>query len=105
MIHAGVNTMARVQNHMSQMGGQAMPAAGTLPPGTHNLTLILGWATGLAGLALLAGFTISMGKTGLTALRHGSFEGGMGAVVCLVCGVMLTASGAIFGALGLAAPA
>jgi len=96
-----VKTMAQV--HFGQVTG-SMPAAGTLPPGTGNLALILGWATGLVGLALLGGFTAAMGKTGLGALRHGQFEGGMGAVVCLVCGVLLTATGAIFGALGISAP-
>lgn len=76
-------------------------AAGSLPPGTGQLSMILGWATGLAGLACLAGFVLSLGKTGLSALAHGHFEGGMGAVVCLVCAVMLGAATAIFAALGI----
>ena len=77
-----------------------LAAAGKLPPGTGQLAIVLTWVTGLAGLALWGGFCAAMGKTGLAALRHGHFEGGMGAVVCLVCAVLLGASSAIFGALG-----
>lgn len=85
----------------------AMPAiyqaAGSLPPGMGQLTTLISWATGLAGVACLAGFVLAMGKTGLQALAHGQFQGGMGAVICLVCAVGLGASSAIFAALGISA--
>lgn len=74
-----------------------------LPPGTDKLSLLVSWAAGLVGLALFVAFLLVMGKTGLSALRHGQFEGGMGAVVILVCAVMLGAASAIFAALGIAA--
>lgn len=74
-----------------------------LPPGTEKLTMLVTWATGLVGLALFVAFLLMMGKTGLSALRHGHFEGGMGAVIVLVCAVFLGAASAIFGALGIAA--
>lgn len=80
-----------------------MPAVGSAPPGTGNLQLIIGWVAFLMGAALLGGFMAAMGKSGLSALRHGQFEGGAAAVGCLVCGVFLTAAGAIFGALGITA--
>ena len=76
-------------------------AAGQLPPGTGQLSIILAWVTGICGLLLMGGFVASMGKTGMASLRHGSFEGGMGAVVCLVCAVFLGAASAIFAALGI----
>lgn len=73
-----------------------------LPPGTEKLATLVTWTTGLVGLALFVAFLLMMGKTGLSALRHGHFEGGMGAVVVLVCAVFLGAASAIFGALGIA---
>lgn len=79
----------------------AVPAVGVRPPGTGNLTTIVGWVTFLAGVALIVAFCASMGKSGLSALRHGQFEGGSGAVIALVAGVFLSASGAIFGVLGI----
>ncbi len=79
----------------------AAPAVGTAPPGTGQLATIIAWVTFLAGIALIAAFVVSMGKAGLSALRHGQFEGGSGAAITLVAGVFLTASGAIFGALGI----
>lgn len=79
----------------------AAPAIGQAPPGTSNLITILGWVSFLVGLALMGAFAVSMGKAGFSALRHGQFEGGSGAVICLVAGVFLAASGAIFGALGI----
>jgi len=75
---------------------------GQLPPGTEQISTILAWVFGLVGLLLLGGFAAAMGKTGLAALRHGQFEGGMGAVACLVCAVMLGAASAIFATLGIA---
>lgn len=79
---------------------QLVPMA--LPPGTEKLALLVTWTTGLVGLALFVAFLAMMGKTGLSALRHGQFEGGMGAVIVLVCSVFLGAASAIFGALGIA---
>lgn len=73
-----------------------------LPPGTEKLATLVSWTTGLVGLALFIAFLLVMGKTGLSALRHGQFEGGMGAVVVLVCAVFLGAASAIFTALGIA---
>ena len=73
-----------------------------LPPGTEKLTTLVGWTSGLVGLALFVAFLLIMGKTGLSALRHGQFEGGMGAVVVLVFAVFLGAASAIFTALGIA---
>lgn len=81
----------------------AVPAVGVRPPGTGNLTTIVGWVTFIAGVALIAAFCAAMGKAGLSALRHGQFEGGAGAALTLVAGVFLTAAGAIFGALGITA--
>lgn len=86
--------------HTSQLVS-IVPAVGTAPPGTGQLTVIIAWVSFLVGVALLGGFCASMGKSGLSAIRHGQFEGGMGAVACLVCGVFLTAAGPIFGALGI----
>lgn len=80
---------------------QVIPMA--LPPGTQKLSLLVTWITGLVGLALFVAFCLMMGKTGLAALRHGNFEGGMGAAIVLVCAVFLGAASAIFGALGIAA--
>ncbi|GAB2864574.1 hypothetical protein [Nocardioides pacificus] len=80
---------------------QVLPMA--LPPGTEKLALLVGWTTSLVGVALFIAFCVMMGKTGLSALRHGQFEGGMGAAVVLVAAVFLGAAGAIFGALGIAA--
>ena len=80
------------------------PAVGSLPPGTENLAVIIGWTIGLVGVALFAGFAVSLGKSGLGALAHGQFTGGMGSAICLVCAVMLSASGAIFAALGYSVP-
>ena len=77
------------------------PAIGTAPPGMGQITTILGWVAFFVGVALIGAFMVSLGGTGMKALRHGQFEGGMGAVVCLVCGVALGATGAIFGALGI----
>lgn len=74
-----------------------------LPPGTQKLSLLGTWVTGLVGFALFVAFCLMMGKTGLSALRHGHFEGGMGAAVVLVAAVFLGAASAIFGALGIAA--
>lgn len=74
-----------------------------LPPGTQKLSLITTWVTGLVGLGLFIAFCLLMGKTGFEALRHGRFEGGMGAAICLVCAVFLGAASAIFGALGVSA--
>lgn len=74
-----------------------------LPPGTSQLTTIIAWVTGLVGVALFVGFLIAMGKTGLGALRHGHWEGGSAAAICLVCAVFLGAATAIFGALGVTA--
>lgn len=81
----------------------AVLAAGQLPPGTGQLSTVLAWVSGLTGLALFGGFIAAMGKTGLAALRHGHFEGGAGAVICLVCAVLLGAATAIFAALGVSA--
>lgn len=74
----------------------------TLPPGTENLTLLVTWVTGLVGLGLFIAFIMMMGKTGLAAIRHGQFEGGMGAAIVLVCAVFLGAASAIFATLGIA---
>lgn len=79
------------------------PAAGSLPPGTGKLSTLTSWVTGLVGLALFIGFLASLGMTGIKALSHGHFSGGMGAVVCLVCAVFLGAASLIFGALGIKA--
>ena len=72
-----------------------------LPPGMSNITKIVAWVTGLAGVALIVAWIVAIGSSGLKALRHGSFEGGTAAVVCLVCGVALGATSAIFAALGI----
>jgi len=80
-----------------------VPAVGTAPPGTGQLATIVAWVTFLAGVCLIGAFVASMGKAGLSALRHGQFEGGAGAALTLVAGVFLTAAGAIFGALGIQA--
>lgn len=81
--------------------GAAVPAAGSLPPGTGKLTTLTSWVTGLVGLALFIGFLAALGQTGIKALSHGHFTGGMGAVVCLVCAVFLGAASAIFAVLGI----
>lgn len=88
-------------NAVIAQAAAAVPAVGIRPPGTGNLTTIVGWVTFLAGLALIAAFCAAMGKAGLSALRHGQFEGGAGAALTLVAGVFLTASSAIFAALGI----
>ena len=86
---------------VTQLSGQiVIAAAGSLPPGTQKLTLIVAWTTGLVGFALFCGFLFALGKTGLEALTHGQFTGGKGAIVCLVCAVSLGAASAIFAALG-----
>lgn len=77
------------------------PAVGVRPPGLGNLTTIIGWVTFLAGLACLVAFVAAMGKGGISALKHGQFEGGAPAAIALVCGVALTATGALFGAIGI----
>lgn len=74
-----------------------------LPPGTSKLTVLTTWVTGLVGFGLFIAFCLMMGKTGFAALRHGHFEGGMGAAVVLVAAVFLGAASAIFGALGITA--
>jgi hypothetical protein len=73
----------------------------SLPPGTGKLSMIVGWVTALVGLGLFIAFCLMMGKTGFEALRHGRFEGGMGAAIVLVAAVFLGAAGTIFGALGI----
>lgn len=73
-----------------------------LPPGTEKITMLVSWISGLVGLALFVAFLLMMGKTGLSALRHGHFEGGMGAAVVLIAAVFLGAAVPIFGALGIA---
>lgn len=79
------------------------PMAPSLPPGTDKLTTVVGWVTGLTGLVLFICFLLMMGKTGLEALRHGRFEGGMGAGIVIICAIFLGAASAIFAALGIAA--
>ncbi len=81
--------------------GAMIPAVGVRPPGLGNLTTIIGWVTFLAGLACLVAFVAAMGKGGISALKHGQFEGGAPAAIALVCGVALTATGALFGAIGI----
>lgn len=81
--------------------GAMAPAVGVRPPGLGNLTTIIGWVTFLAGLACLVAFVAAMGKGGIAALKHGQFEGGAPAAIALVCGVALTAAGALFGAIGI----
>lgn len=81
----------------------AVTPVAALPPGTGKLTMLTTWVTGLVGLGLFIAFCLMMGKTGFDALRHGRFEGGMGAAVVLVAAVFLGAASAIFGALGIAA--
>ncbi len=80
----------------------AAPAVGSAPPGTTNLATIVSWVAFLVGVALIGAFMAMMGKAGMSALRHGQFEGGAGAAMCLVAGVFLTAAGPIFAALGIA---
>lgn len=89
-----------MKENLMQTAGPSLVAAGQLPPGTSQLSLIVAWATGLVGLALFLGFIFAMGKTGLEALTHGQFTGGKGAIICLVCAVFLGAATAIFAALG-----
>lgn len=83
------------------MLGAMAPAVGTAPPGTGQLATIVAWVTFLAGICLIAAFIASMGKAGLSALRHGQFEGGAGAAMTLVAGVFLAAAGPIFAVLGI----
>lgn len=74
-----------------------------LPPGMGQLTTIVAWVTGLSGLALLVGWILAVGSTGISALRRGHLEGGTAAAICLVCAVALGATSAIFAALGITA--
>lgn len=101
MFASAVVTAARTAS--STVMEAAAPAVGSAPPGTGQLATIVAWVSFLAGVALIGAFVAAMGKAGFSALRHGQFEGGAGAVMCLVAGVFLTASGAIFGALGITA--
>jgi hypothetical protein len=78
-----------------------LPLVGTRPPGIGQLTTIVGWVTFLVGVALIVAFIVSLGRGGFSALRHGQYEGGTGPLVALICGVFLSASGALFGALGI----
>lgn len=91
-----------VLSHPAMAGfHEAVVAVGTRPPGTDKLTTILNWVAFLVGVALIGGFFAATGKAGVSAIRHGQMEGGMGPVVALVAGVFLTAGSALFAVLGI----
>lgn len=85
----------------NQLAAQLTAVPMVLPPGTGQLTTIIAWVTGLAGFGLILAWIASVGKTGIEALGHGQLTGGKAMIVCLICGVMLGATGVIFGALGI----
>lgn len=68
-----------------------------LPPGMDKLTTLVAWITGLTSLLLFVLFIVSIGKTGIEALRRGEFSGGSSSVIILVLAVVLSAATVIFG--------
>lgn len=97
-------SMTAVMSHPVTAGfHEAVVAVGTRPPGTQQLTTILGWGAFLIGVGLIGAFYAATGKAGFSALRHGQVDGAMGPIITLVCGVFLTAGGALFGVLGITA--
>lgn len=73
-----------------------------LPPGFDKITLLVAWGTGIVGVLLILAWVMSVGKTGIGALRRGELEGGTAMIVVLFCGIALGATSAIFAALGIA---